>query len=77
VPFRDIAGVIGRHLNLPVAGISAEEAGQFGFLSLFASLDNPTSNALTKKVLDWNPEGPGLIEDLDEGHYFNKSWTRP
>jgi hypothetical protein len=77
VPFRDIAGVIGRHLNLPVAGISAEAAGQFGFLSWFASLDNPTSNALTKKVLDWNPEGPGLIEDLDEGHYFNKSWTRP
>jgi nucleoside-diphosphate-sugar epimerase len=77
VPFRDIAGVIGRHLNLPVAGISAEEAGHFGFLSLFASLDNPTSNALTQKVLDWNSEGPGLIEDLDEGHYFNESWTRP
>jgi len=33
-------------------------------------LDNPTSSALTQKVLDWHPEGPGLIEDLDEGHYF-------
>jgi nucleoside-diphosphate-sugar epimerase len=73
VPFRDIAGVIGRHLNLPVVSISAEEAGHFGFLSLFASLDNPTSNALTQKVLDWHPEGPGLIEDLDEGHYFSAS----
>ena len=71
VPFRDIAGVIGRHLNLPAVSISAEDAGHFGFLSLFASLDNPTSNALTQKVLDWHPEGPGLIEDLDEGHYFN------
>jgi nucleoside-diphosphate-sugar epimerase len=72
VPFRDIAGVIGRHLNVPVVGISPEEANHFGFLSVFASLDNPTSNALTRKVLDWHPERPGLIEDLDEGHYFKQ-----
>jgi nucleoside-diphosphate-sugar epimerase len=72
VPFRDIAGVIGRHLNVPVVGISPEEANHFGFLSVFASLDNPTSNALTRKVLDWHPERPGLIEDLDEGHYFSE-----
>ena len=70
VPFRDIAGVIGRHLNVPVVSIPNEEASHFGFLSLFASLDNPTSNALTRKVLDWRPEGPGLVEDLDAGHYF-------
>jgi nucleoside-diphosphate-sugar epimerase len=72
VPFRDIADVIGRHLNVPVAGISPEEAGHFGFLSAFAALDNPTSNTLTQKVLDWHPEHPGLIADLDEGHYFNE-----
>jgi nucleoside-diphosphate-sugar epimerase len=72
VPFRDIAAVIGRHLNVPVVGISGEEAGHFGFLAAFAALDNPTSNALTQKVLDWHPERPGLIEDLDEGHYFTE-----
>ncbi|HEY2504037.1 MAG TPA: SDR family oxidoreductase [Mycobacterium sp.] len=72
VPFRDIAAVIGRHLNVPVVSISGEEAGHFGFLSVFASLDNPTSNALTQKVLEWQPERPGLIEDLDEGHYFSE-----
>ena len=73
VPFRDIAGVIGRHLNLPVVSISGEQAADhFGFLSVFASLDNPTSNALTQKELDWHPERPGLIEDLDEGHYFSE-----
>ncbi len=71
VPFRDIAAVIGRQLNVPVVSISPEEAGHFGFLALFASLDNPTSNALTQKILDWHPERPGLIEDLNEGHYFN------
>jgi nucleoside-diphosphate-sugar epimerase len=72
VPFRDIASVIGRHLNVPVASIPAEEAEHFGFLSMFASLDNPTSNALTQKILDWHPERPGLIEDLDAGHYFGE-----
>lgn len=72
VPFRDIAAVIGRHLNVPTVSIPAEEAGHFGFLALFAALDNPTSNALTQKVLDWHPERAGLLEDLDAGHYFGE-----
>jgi nucleoside-diphosphate-sugar epimerase len=71
VPFRDIAAVIGRHLDIPVISIPPEKAGDhFGFLSAFASFDNPTSSDLTRKLLDWHPERVGLIEDLDEGHYF-------
>lgn len=72
VPFRDIAAVIGRHLNVPTASIAPEDAGHFGFLALFAALDNPTSSALTRKVLDWQPEHAGLLEDLDSGHYFGE-----
>ena len=72
VPFREIAGVIARHLNVPALSIPAEEAGHFGFLALFASLDNPTSSKLTQEVLDWKPERPGLLEDLDAGHYFGE-----
>jgi nucleoside-diphosphate-sugar epimerase len=72
VPFRDIAGVIGRHLNLPVVGISREEAdAHFGWLSANASTDNPTSSMLTRERLGWRPEGPGLIADIEQGHYFN------
>jgi nucleoside-diphosphate-sugar epimerase len=71
VPFRDIAGVIGHHLGVPVVSISPEEApSHFGFLGFFAALDNPTSSTLTRKELDWHPERPGLLDDLDEGHYF-------
>ncbi|MGA9489360.1 MAG: SDR family oxidoreductase [Mycobacterium sp.] len=71
VPFRDIAEVIGRHLDLPVVGISPEQApNHFGFLAGIAAVDNATSSALTRKELDWHPERPGLLDDLDEGHYF-------
>jgi len=71
VPFRDIASVIGHHLDLPVVSISNEEAGDhFGFLVAFASLDLPASSALTQQRLGWHPVQPGLIPDLEEGHYF-------
>jgi hypothetical protein len=68
---RDIAEVIGRQLKLPVVSIAAEDAGEhFGFLSAFASLDNPTSSTLTQKQLGWRPMQPALIPDLEDGHYF-------
>jgi nucleoside-diphosphate-sugar epimerase len=72
VPFRDIAGVIGRHLNLPVVSIPREEAdAHFGWLSFAAPADNPTSSALTQERLGWRPVHPALIPDLEQGHYFN------
>ena len=77
VPFRDIAGVVGRHLNLPVTAISREEAdGHFGLFALFTSLDVPASSALTQERFGWHPAHPGLIPDLDEGHYFTDLPTR-
>ncbi|MFI5973234.1 SDR family oxidoreductase [Streptomyces sp. NPDC051452] len=71
VPFRDIAGVIGRHLGVPVSSVPAQRAEEhFGFLGRFAGIDNPTSSALTRELLGWEPREPGLLADLDEGHYF-------
>jgi nucleoside-diphosphate-sugar epimerase len=71
VPFGDIAEVIGRHLNVPVTSLSAEEAaGHFGLFAIFASIDVPASSALTQQQFGWHPTHPGLIPDLDEGHYF-------
>ena len=71
VPFRDIAELIGRHLNLPVVSKTPEEAaGHFGFLSQFAAADWPASSEQTRKLLGWQPTQPGLIPDLDQGHYF-------
>jgi nucleoside-diphosphate-sugar epimerase len=73
VPFRDIAEVIGKHLNVPVAGLSPEAArDHFGLFALFARMDLPASSALTQERLGWHPDHPGLIADLDEGHYFKE-----
>jgi nucleoside-diphosphate-sugar epimerase len=71
VPFRDIAAAIGRMLDVPVVGIAPDSAAEhFGFLSDFVQIDNPTSSALTRELLGWNPVGPGLIADIEQGHYF-------
>ena len=73
VPVRAIAAVIGRHLNVPVAAISPEDAGaHFGFLAAFLGVDSPASSALTRALLEWQPTHPGLIDDLDQGHYFHQ-----
>ncbi|HEY5343788.1 MAG TPA: SDR family oxidoreductase [Solirubrobacteraceae bacterium] len=72
VPIRDIAEVIGRHLDLPVVSISAEDAGEhFTWMAGFLGLDSPASGAWTRELLGWEPTQPGLIDDLDQGHYFH------
>ena len=67
VPTRDIAAVIGRHLSLPTASAPAED---FGFLGAILSVDQPASATLTSELLGWRPVQPGLLEDIDKGHYF-------
>jgi nucleoside-diphosphate-sugar epimerase len=71
VPIRDIAEVIGRHLDLPVVAISPEDAGEhFTWMAGFLGADSPASSAITQDLLGWHPTQPGLIADLEEGHYF-------
>jgi nucleoside-diphosphate-sugar epimerase len=71
VPFREFAAAIGRNLGVPAVSIAPEDAaGHFGFLAAFAAADNPASSALTRQRLGWEPGHPGLIADLDDGHYF-------
>ncbi len=72
VPMRDIAELIGRHLNLPVVSKSPEEAtDHFGWMARFVGLDMAASSALTQQQLNWRPTHPGLLADLEHGHYFD------
>ena len=71
VPVREIAGVIGSRLGVPVVSLPVEEAGShFGFLGPIFSLDCPASSMLTQQRLGWRPVQPGLLADLDHDYYF-------
>ena len=74
VAIRHIAEVIGGHLGVPVAAIPAAEAGEhFTWLAGFLGIDSPASSAPTRELLGWQPTQAGLIDDLDQGHYFGSS----
>lgn len=71
VPTKEVAEIIGRHLDLPVVSISPEEAtAHFGFLGHFFSRDVPASSKQTREWLGWRPTHSSLVADLDAGHYF-------
>ncbi|MCJ7996363.1 SDR family oxidoreductase [Rhizobium cremeum] len=71
IPFRSIAEVIGRRLDIPVVGKSAEEAAEhFGWFRHFAAIDNRVSSEWTRNALGWQPTQPGLLADIDRSAYF-------
>ncbi len=73
VALKEIAEVIGRHLNVPVASIPAEDvATHFGWLGLLVGADAPSSSARTQERLGWTPTHRSLIADLGQGRFFNE-----
>jgi nucleoside-diphosphate-sugar epimerase len=71
VPFREIAEIIGRRLNVPVVSKSAEEAADhFGWIANFVNVDCPASSDETQKQLEWRPTHPSLTSDIDRPAYF-------
>jgi nucleoside-diphosphate-sugar epimerase len=68
VPVREIAEAIGRNLNLPAKSLPADQFA--GLLVPLLSRDMPASSTITQELLGWKPTHPGLIEDIDQGHYF-------
>jgi hypothetical protein len=55
-----------------VVAISPEDAAEhFTWLAGLLALDAPASSALTRELVGWQPTHPGLIDDLEKGHYFH------
>jgi nucleoside-diphosphate-sugar epimerase len=71
VPFREIAAAVGAGLGIPTVSVPADEAiGHFGWLGAFAAVDRGASSDYTRELLGWKPNGPSLLADLEQGHYF-------
>jgi nucleoside-diphosphate-sugar epimerase len=71
LPVREIAEVIGRQLDVPVVSVPAAEAGaHFTWLAGPLADNRAASSTLTRELLGWEPVQPGLVEDLEQGHYF-------
>jgi nucleoside-diphosphate-sugar epimerase len=71
LPFRDIAGIIGRRLNMPVVSLSGDDVGaHFEWFAHFAQMEANASSAKTRQSLAWHPSEPTLLEDLDSEAYF-------
>jgi hypothetical protein len=71
VPIRDVAEAIAAHLDIPAVSVTSEQIGEYlGFLGGFWGFDGPASAKITRDLLGWEPTGPGLLADLQQGHYF-------
>lgn len=72
VPMREIAEIIGKHLDVPIVSQSPDEAaGHFGWMAAFAGLDCAASSTLTQEQLGWQPSHAGLVANLGQGFYFD------
>jgi nucleoside-diphosphate-sugar epimerase len=73
IPFRVIAEAVGSRLGLPAVSVPRDDLmtpGYFGFLANIVTQSYPVSNLITRRTLGWEPTRPGLLADLDNGHYF-------
>ena len=74
VPFREIAEAMGRHLGVPSASVSPADAVEhFAPLGHLVALDSPATAAATRELLAWEPTGPGLLDDLEQDHYYRQA----
>lgn len=74
LPTRAIAEVIGRQLGVPVRSIVADNASaHFGWIAPFWAMDLSATGVLTRERLGYQPTGPGLLEDLEAGPYFDRA----
>jgi nucleoside-diphosphate-sugar epimerase len=72
IPTRAIAEAIGEGLGLPVTSVDPADAeSHFGFIGRFFGMEMSATSDRTRELLGWEPTGPGLLEDIAAGAYFD------
>ena len=65
IPSLRIAEVVAEKLHLPLQSLSADRAvTHFGWFAAFAGMDLRATSVWTRQQLNWQPTGPGLLDDL-------------
>ncbi|MCJ8208826.1 SDR family oxidoreductase [Mucilaginibacter sp. RS28] len=73
ITVKSIAEAIGTQLNLPVRSIGAEEAARhFSWFAHMAAIDCPSSSRWTQEHLNWQPNHPLLLSDIENGVYTGR-----
>jgi nucleoside-diphosphate-sugar epimerase len=66
VPMREIAEAVARRLGMVARSVTAPQAEDYlGWLAHLAAMDIVVSSDETRRLMDWRPTGPGLIDDLN------------
>lgn len=70
---RQLSEAMGAALHVPAVSLTKEEASaKLGpFLPIFLTMKNRASSAKAKKQLGWQPQEPGLLEDIASGSYHD------
>ncbi len=74
IPFKMIAEKIGEKVGVPVRSISPKDAAEHfsnPFMAVVFGTDSPASSEHTKQLLGWTPNHWTLLEDLEQGDYFD------
>lgn len=65
IPSLRIAEVVAEKMHLPLQSLSADRAAaHFGWFAAFAGMDLRATSVWTRQQLNWQPTGPGLLDDL-------------
>lgn len=72
VSLRQIAEVVANGLGVSTTSLPPEaSAAHFGWFAIFAGSDLRASSEWTRHQLNWQPKGPGLLDDLRAMDYSN------
>ncbi len=67
VSFKAIAERVGNRLGIPV---ESREPAHFEWFAHFAKSSMSASSARTRASIGWTPQGPSLLENLDQPGYY-------